>query len=63
VLEHDLKLLTAVLNWATQAGDGRGGFLLERNPVRGLPIPREESPKRAILTGRSMPPCARLPLQ
>lgn len=49
VLEHDLKLLNAILNWATQAGDGRGGFLLERNPVRGLPIPREESPQRAML--------------
>lgn len=50
VLEHDLKLLNAVLNWATQAGDGRGGFLLDRNPVKGLPIPKEESPQRALLT-------------
>jgi integrase len=50
VLEHDCKLLNAVLNWATMAGDGRGGFLLERNPVRGLPVPKEESPQRALLT-------------
>lgn len=50
VLEHDCKLLNAVLNWATMAGDGRGGFLLERNPVKGLPIPKEESPQRALLT-------------
>lgn len=50
VLEHDLKLLNAVLNWATQAGDGRGGFLLDRNPVKGLPIPKEESPQRALLS-------------
>ncbi|MDQ6771044.1 MAG: site-specific integrase [Gemmatimonadota bacterium] len=49
ILEHDLKLLNAVLNWATLAGDGRRTFLLERNPLKGLPIPKEESPKRALL--------------
>ena len=32
------------------AGDGRGGFLLERNPLKGLDIPKEESPKRPILS-------------
>ena len=47
---RDLKWLLAVLNWATMAGDGRGGFLLERNPLKGLDIPKEESPKRPILS-------------
>ena len=32
------------------AGDGRGGFLLERNPLKGLVIPREESPNRPIMS-------------
>ncbi|HKO16725.1 MAG TPA: site-specific integrase [Gemmatimonadaceae bacterium] len=50
VIEQDLNLLNALLNWATQAGDGRGGYLLERNPLKGLPVPKEESPKRALLT-------------
>lgn len=30
-------------------GAGRTGYLLERNPVKGLAIPKEESPKRALL--------------
>ena len=49
-LEHDMKLLSAILNWATLSRDERGNFLLDRNPVRGLPIPREESPQRALLS-------------
>ena len=50
VIAHDLKFLLAVLNWATLAGDGKGGFLLDRNPLKGLPVPREENPSRAVLT-------------
>lgn len=50
VVEQDLRLMNAILNWATQYGDGRGGFLLERNPFRGLAVPKEESPRRALLT-------------
>lgn len=49
-LEHDMKLLSAILNWATLSRDDRGNFLLDRNPVRGLPFPREESPQRALLS-------------
>ena len=37
VTAYDLKFLLAVLNWATVAGDGEGGVLLERNPLKGLP--------------------------
>ena len=46
---YDLKFLRAVLNWAVQAGNGKGGFLLDRNPLKGLPVPREENPRRALL--------------
>lgn len=49
-IQQDLQTLRAVLNWATTAGDGSGGVLLDRNPLAGLTIPREESPRRAVLT-------------
>jgi integrase len=50
VVEQDLKLLLAVLNWAERArGDG-SGYLLDRNPLRGLKVPREESPRRPMFT-------------
>ncbi len=49
-IERDLKWLLAVLNWATLAGDGRGGFLLEWNPLRGLPLPKEKNSKRPIVS-------------
>jgi integrase len=50
IIEYDLKHLLAVLNWATVAGDGEGYPLLERNPLRGLPLPSERNPKRAFLS-------------
>jgi integrase len=50
MVEQDLKLLLAVLNWAERArGDG-SGYLLDRNPLRGLKLPREESPRRPMFT-------------
>lgn len=49
-IARDLLWLRAVLNWATTAGDGKGSYLLERNPLKGFPIPREESPIRPIMT-------------
>lgn len=48
-IAYDLRFLLAVLNWATLSADGRGGTLLERNPLKGLPLPREESPRRPVL--------------
>jgi integrase len=39
----------AVLNWATKVSDGRGGFLLDRNPLKGLPFPSEPNPRRPVL--------------
>ena len=49
-IARDLKWLLAVLNWATRAGDGQGGVLLERNPLKGLPLPKEASPRRPVIT-------------
>jgi hypothetical protein len=50
VVAHDLITLRAVLNWATMVGDGDGRMLLDRNPLKGLPLPRNESPARRVLT-------------
>jgi integrase len=48
IIAYDLKCLTAILNWAVVSRyDGR--VLLERNPLQGLPYPREESPARPVL--------------
>ncbi len=49
-IAYDLRFLLACLNWATLAGDDAGGTLLERNPLKGLPLPREESPHRPMLS-------------
>ena len=48
-VEYDLRFLMSVLNWATRAGTHSGDPLLERNPLRGLPFPREENPARPVL--------------
>jgi integrase len=50
VIAYDLSWLQAVLNWACRTGDGRGNAFLERNPLRGLPLPRTENPRRALVT-------------
>lgn len=50
VIVQDLKFLQAVLNWAVVAGDGTGGYLLERNPLKGMPFPKEPTPRRPVVT-------------
>jgi len=50
IIAYDLKYLLAVFAWAAVAGDGEGGTLLERNPLKGLPIPNEDSPRRVVVT-------------
>jgi integrase len=45
MIAYDLAFLRAVLNWATMGGDGDGGYLLEKNPLKGLPLPRELNPQ------------------
>jgi integrase len=49
VIIQDLKFMRAVLNWATQAGNGADGRLLDRNPLQGLPYPKEAGVRRPIL--------------
>jgi integrase len=49
-VQMDLSFLSSVLNWATTAGDGRGGFLLDRNPMKGYKLPREKNPRRVMIT-------------
>lgn len=48
VIEQDLKLLLAVLNWAERARSDGSGYLLDRNPLRGLKVPKEENPQRPM---------------
>ncbi len=43
VLQADLRFLSGVLNWAVAGG------LLDRNPFRGCPWPKEASPRRPML--------------
>lgn len=50
VIEQDLKFLHAVLNWATLARDDSGVPLLDRNPIKGMPWPKQPSPRRVMLT-------------
>lgn len=46
MIAHDLQALSAVLNWATTARDQDGELLLERNPLKGCPLPVEDNPTR-----------------
>ena len=49
-IEHDLKFLIAVLNWAAKARDERGKLFLASNPMRGLKAPTEKNPNRVVLS-------------
>ena len=49
-VEHDLKFLIAVLNWAAKSRDERGKLLLASNPLRGLKTPTEKNPTRVVLS-------------
>lgn len=49
-IERDLRFLMAVFNWATMAGDGRAGVLLERNPFKGYRAPKEKNPRRVSMS-------------
>ena len=50
MIECDLTLLMAVLNWAARSRDEEGRLLLDRNPLKGLRKPREKNPTRVVLT-------------
>ena len=49
-IEHDLKFLIAVFNWAARSKDERGRLLLDRNPLKGLKMPTEKNPTRVVLS-------------
>ena len=49
-IERDLRLLLAVLNWATRSRDEAGGRLLDSNPLKGLRVPRDKNPTRVVLS-------------
>ncbi len=49
-VEHDLKFLIAVLNWAARSKDERGRLLLDGNPLKGLRKPTEKNPTRVVLS-------------
>jgi integrase len=49
-LELDCRFLRAVCNWAMGWRDDSGQMLLEKDPTRGLEIPKEKNPKRPMAT-------------
>ena len=49
-VEQDLRLVLAVFNWATVVRKADGKRLLPENPFAGFTVPREENPRRPILT-------------
>lgn len=49
VIVQNLKFLLAVLHWAEVAGDVAGRRLIERNPLKGMPMPKELGTRRPIL--------------
>ncbi len=46
-VERDCTFLSAVCNWGTRWRTDEG-YLLQENPVRGLPVPREKNPRRPV---------------
>ncbi|MDE0357060.1 MAG: site-specific integrase [Gammaproteobacteria bacterium] len=49
-VEHDLKFLIAVFNWAARSRDERGKLFLTSNPLKGLKTPVEKNPIRVVLS-------------
>lgn len=49
-IERDLRFVRAVCRWATEWRDDDGRLLLERDPTRGLEIPKETNPSRPVAT-------------
>ena len=49
-VERDLRFLRAVCRWATEYRDREGRLLLEHDPTRGLPVPKELNPERPVAT-------------
>jgi hypothetical protein len=51
-IEHDLKVVIAVLNWASKSRDERRELLLASSPLRSLRTPTEKNPTRVVLSER-----------
>ncbi len=49
-IEHDLKFLIAVFNWAAKSKDEEGRLLLGSNPLKGLKTPTEKNTTRVVLS-------------
>ncbi|MBL8989398.1 MAG: tyrosine-type recombinase/integrase [Gemmatimonadetes bacterium] len=49
-VEADLKLLVGALNWALRERTGTGQRLLRENPLFGVRLPREQNPRRPVMT-------------
>jgi len=49
-IERDLRFVRALCNWACEWRDDDGRLLLERDPTRGLEIPKESNPSRPVAT-------------
>lgn len=47
---HELKAFRAACNWALRQPTPGGGFLLDRNPLTGYRLPKEQEPNRPVLT-------------
>ena len=50
VVEHGLRWLLAVMNWACRQKDSTGAFWILANPLRGQVVPTEKNPRRPIIT-------------
>lgn len=49
-VEADLKLLVGALNWALRERTGIGQRLLKENPLFGVRLPKEQNPRRPVMT-------------
>ncbi|MEE9131942.1 MAG: hypothetical protein V3U13_00140, partial [Gemmatimonadota bacterium] len=47
-VQKDLLLLRAVSRWACEFRDEQGRLLMERDPTRGLAMPKEKNPNRPV---------------
>ncbi|MFN0177203.1 MAG: tyrosine-type recombinase/integrase [Gemmatimonadales bacterium] len=49
-IEADLKLLVGALNWAMRERTATGQRLLRENPLLGVRLPKEQNPKRPVMS-------------
>lgn len=49
-IQGEVKLLKTLIHWAMSERMPDGSWLLESNPLRGVKLPKEESPRRPVTT-------------